>query len=51
MKRRESTALAVTARNLAVPRSRATNVVSNDRLRVYDRRLELPTRAFTLSVT
>ncbi len=37
-----------TAENLAVPQNRATNDSSRARLGVYDRRLELGTRAFTL---
>jgi hypothetical protein len=37
-----------TARNLDVGQNRGTNALSNARLWVYDRRLELLTRAFTL---
>ena len=43
-----SKALAATARNLEVAPDRGTNESSNARLWVYDRRLELMTRAFTL---
>ena len=41
-------ALVVTTRNLAVSQNRATKDSSKARLWVYDRRLELLTRAFTL---
>jgi hypothetical protein len=41
-------ALVVTAKNLAVSQNRATKNSSKARLWVYDRRLELLTRAFTL---
>ena len=41
-------ALVVAARNLAVAQNRATKDSSKARLWVYDRRLELLTRAFTL---
>lgn len=41
-------ARAATAKNLAVSQNRATNHSSRARLGVYDRRLELGTRAFTL---
>lgn len=37
-----------TARNLDAGQNRGTNALSNARLWVYDRRLELLTRAFTL---
>lgn len=40
-------ALVVTAKNLAVSQNRATKNSSKARLWVYDRRLELLTRAFT----
>jgi transposase len=41
-------ALAVTTRTLTVSQNRATRGSSEARLWVYDRRLELLTRAFTL---